>query len=424
MNPLVPTGPVVAAVFPTQDAAADALEQLRAAGVTPEQVSLVVADQPDAAGAVPDPSDEAASGAATGGIVGGVVGGLAGWLLGVGALAIPGIGPVLSAGILGSLLAGAAVGAAAGGLLGGLAGMGIPEEHARDYEAHVREGRVLLTVHPPDAATAARLRAILDSSGGTDTRAYGDRVDQPAAAEPDPAPLIENTLPVDPIRDEMVAPAAEPIANIVDDGDDGADGEVGVAPEPPHATWGGEALGAAAGAIAGGVLGAVVGGPLGAAVGVAVGGGAGSGAVHLASEPNPGPRGTEIGAGTGALVGGIMGSPGGPLGAAVGAALGAALGGASGELVQDATEEIIAEREAVAAHSREEAALAEVPSGASADPAAGSLPVPDTGASRALGAAVSPNSAASAATPAMIDTAVPQAAPATGHDGGPATATP
>ncbi|HUS15521.1 MAG TPA: YMGG-like glycine zipper-containing protein, partial [Chloroflexia bacterium] len=206
--------------------------------------------------------------------------------------------------------------------------------------------------------------------------------------------------------------------------DDGADGEVGVAPEPPHATWGGEALGAAAGAIAGGVLGAVVGGPLGAAVGVAVGGGAGSGAVHLASEPNTGPRGTEIGAGTGALVGGIMGSPGGPLGAAVGAALGAALGGASGELVQDATEEIIAEREAVAAHSREEAALAEVPSGASAHPAAGSLPVPDTGATRALGATVSADSAPRAATPAMMDTAVPQAAPATGHDGGPATATP
>ena len=346
MNSASRSGPVLAAVFDTQDDAVRALDALREAGVQPEQVSLMMSQGQGAAPGEEDRGVDVAGGAAGGATMGGILGGLAGWLIGLGALTIPGIGPVLGAGILGSILAGAAIGAAAGGLLGGLVGLGVPEEEARGYEAHVRAGRILLTIHTADAGTAGRLRDIAEANGAYDVRIYGGRAGALAPDVPLAAPQRASAAPVvsatsagaglDAPDLPPVAPAGYTVSNTVDDGDETS--------EPPHATWTGEALGGAAGAITGGIIGAVAGGPVGAAIGAAVGGGAGSGAMHMATEPNTQPAGSEVGAGTGAVVGGIMGVPGGPVGMAVGAALGAAVGGASGEMVQDATEEIIEER--------------------------------------------------------------------------------
>ena len=355
MNSASRSGPVLVAVFDTQDDAVRALDGLREAGVRPEQVSLMMS-QGQAAPGEDDRGADVAGGAASGATMGGILGGLAGWLIGLGALTIPGIGPVLGAGILGSILAGAAIGAAAGGLLGGLVGLGVPEQEARGYEAHVRAGRILLTIHTADAATAGRLRDIAEANGAYDVRIYSGRAGAPAPDVPVAAPEGYSATPVVPATsvgagmDLMDVPPVEPaaytVSNTVDDGEETR--------EPPHATWTGEAVGGAAGAITGGIIGAVAGGPVGAAIGAAVGGGAGAGALHMATEPNTQPTGSEVGAGTGAVVGGIMGAPGGPLGMAVGAALGGAVGGASGEMVQDATEEIIEEqklqREAEARH--------------------------------------------------------------------------
>jgi hypothetical protein len=336
---------VLVAVFDTQEDAVRALDGLREAGVRPEHVSLMMS-QGQAAPGEDDRGADVAGGAASGATMGGILGGLAGWLIGLGALTIPGIGPVLGAGILGSILAGAAIGAAAGGLLGGLVGLGVPEEEARGYEAHVRAGRILLTIHTADAATAGRLRDIAEANGAYDVRIYGGRAGAPAPDVPVAAPEGYRATPAVPATsvgagmDPMDVPPGEPaaytVSNTVDDGEETR--------EPPHATWTGEAVGGAAGAITGGIIGAVAGGPVGAAIGAAVGGGAGAGAMHMATEPNTQPTGSEVGAGTGAVVGGIMGAPGGPVGMAVGAALGGAVGGASGEMVQDATEEIIEER--------------------------------------------------------------------------------
>jgi hypothetical protein len=213
MDASAQSGPLVVAVFTSQEAAAQALEVLRAAGVQPEQVSLMMSDQPRAAMPVPPADADVAGGAASGATVGGLVGGLAGWLLGIGALVVPGVGPIIGAGALGSLLAGAAIGAAAGGLLGGLVALGIPPDAVEDYASHVREGRVLLTVGAADAATAEHLRATLESVQPYELRVYG--TGGPAVAPP-PVPPIETSQAgsVEPIPDP--APAAITIENTVE----------------------------------------------------------------------------------------------------------------------------------------------------------------------------------------------------------------
>ena len=109
-----------------------------------------------------DTGTKAGEGAAAGAVGGGVVGGVLGLLAGVGALAIPGIGPIIAGGALASTLAGAGIGAAAGGLIGALIGMGIPEEDARYYETGLREGGILVTVDAGAAAVDAR-RILLDA---------------------------------------------------------------------------------------------------------------------------------------------------------------------------------------------------------------------------------------------------------------------
>ncbi|HXV99137.1 MAG TPA: hypothetical protein VEC93_12005, partial [Anaerolineae bacterium] len=118
---------------------------------------------------------DAGEGAAVGAVGGATVGGLTGLLMGIGAIAIPGIGPVLAAGALGtalaSALAGAGVGAAAGAVTGGIVGalmdVGIPEEDAHFYAEGVKRGNVLVTVHADD--TRASIAAgIMRQAGAVD----------------------------------------------------------------------------------------------------------------------------------------------------------------------------------------------------------------------------------------------------------------
>ena len=90
---------------------------------------------------------KAPEGAAAGAGSGAVVGGVLGWLAGVGAIAIPGVGPFLAAGPIMGALAGMGAGGTAGGLIGALAGAGIPEYEAKRYEGMIREGGILVSVH-------------------------------------------------------------------------------------------------------------------------------------------------------------------------------------------------------------------------------------------------------------------------------------
>jgi len=173
-NATTMTGHTVAGVFNDQSDAEKALNALKDAGFSPDQVSVVAKDSRETKDMVErsDMQGAETSGAGTGALLGGIFGGAAGWLVGIGALAIPGIGPIVAAGALATTLGGAAVGAVAGGLIGALVGAGIPEEDARSYETHVRAGRILITAQAETSQQAQAARDAFDRHGGSDVRAY------------------------------------------------------------------------------------------------------------------------------------------------------------------------------------------------------------------------------------------------------------
>jgi len=161
----------IVGIFADTGRAERALNGLKDAGFTPEQVSVVAKDKQDVQ-EMSENTEMVANSAAGGAVAGTVLGGLAGFLVGISALVIPGIGPIVGAGIIGSTLAGAGIGAATGGLIGALTAEGVDEEHARGYEAGVKQGGILLSVRATDNTQAERARQIFESSGGTDVRAY------------------------------------------------------------------------------------------------------------------------------------------------------------------------------------------------------------------------------------------------------------
>jgi hypothetical protein len=176
-GPSSAVGHTVAGVFNDQSDAEKVLTALKDTGFTPDQVSVVAKDTRETKDMVErsDMPGAETTGAGTGALLGGIFGGAAGWLIGIGALAIPGIGPIVAAGALATTLGGAAVGAVAGGLIGALVGAGIPEEDARSYETHVKAGRILITAQAPDARLAQAAQDAFERYGGSDVRAYDRR---------------------------------------------------------------------------------------------------------------------------------------------------------------------------------------------------------------------------------------------------------
>src|SRR5215207_6752144 len=140
------TRDVVVGVFQDRDRARDAIEALKDAGFGGGDISVLLPDRDQTRDMAADTGTQAAGGAATGAVAGGVLGGLGGWLVGIGALAIPGVGPFIAAGAFATALTGAAIGAGVGAIAGALVGMGITEEEAKYYESEVHSGRALVTV--------------------------------------------------------------------------------------------------------------------------------------------------------------------------------------------------------------------------------------------------------------------------------------
>jgi hypothetical protein len=120
---------------------------LKAEGFLDSDISVLFPDKEGSKDFAHDNSTKAPEGAVTGASTGGVVGGTFGLLAGLGALAIPGVGPLVAAGPIMAALSGAAVGATVGGITGALVGMGIPEYEAKMYEGKIRDGNILLGVH-------------------------------------------------------------------------------------------------------------------------------------------------------------------------------------------------------------------------------------------------------------------------------------
>jgi hypothetical protein len=165
----VATDYVAYGLYPDRDAFERAIEALRAAGFRNSDISAILPERDhttrDLAHEINTKTPEGiAAGAGTGAAVGGVLG----WLVGVGALAIPGVGPLVAAGPIVAALAGAGAAGAAGGLVGGMVGAGIPEIEAKRYAGRIREGGYLVSVHCDDSDWGKRAEEILEATGGRD----------------------------------------------------------------------------------------------------------------------------------------------------------------------------------------------------------------------------------------------------------------
>jgi len=150
------------------------VEDLQSSGFNPAEISVLM---PDTAGKHDFghvKATKAPEGATTGATAGGVTGGVLGLLAGIGALAIPGVGPFIAAGPIMGALAGLGVGGAVGGLVGALVGMGIPEYEAKRYEGRVKDGGVLLSVHCDTADEITRAKDLLKRTGADDIASAGE----------------------------------------------------------------------------------------------------------------------------------------------------------------------------------------------------------------------------------------------------------
>jgi Alternative complex III, ActD subunit len=145
-----------------------ALEGLRDKGFRNTDVSVLMPENAGTKDFVHRKESKAPEGATTGAASGAVVGGVIGWLVGIGALAIPGLGPFIAAGPIMAMLAGAGAVGVAGGIVGSLVGMGIPEYEAKRYEGRVKEGGILLSVHCDSWDWSRRAKTILKQTGADD----------------------------------------------------------------------------------------------------------------------------------------------------------------------------------------------------------------------------------------------------------------
>jgi hypothetical protein len=151
-----------------------AVDALLDAGYRGEDVSVLLPDNVGTKDFAHEKNTKAPEGAAAGAGTGAVVGGTLGLLAGIGALAIPGLGPFIAAGPIMGALAGAGTGGVVGGVLGALIGMGMPEYEAKRYEGMIKEGKVLLSVHCDNSDWVKRAKEILERTGAQDISSAGE----------------------------------------------------------------------------------------------------------------------------------------------------------------------------------------------------------------------------------------------------------
>jgi len=161
-------------IYSSGERAERAVDSLMNAGFQNSAISVLLPDTPSTREFAHTKDTKAPEGTTTGVTTGGVIGGTLGVLVGVGALAIPGLGPFIAAGPIMAGLAGLGVGGAVGGLVGALIGMGIPEYEAKRYEGRVKDGGTLLSVHCDTAAQIARAKDVLKASGAEDISSAGE----------------------------------------------------------------------------------------------------------------------------------------------------------------------------------------------------------------------------------------------------------
>lgn len=150
------------------------VDQLKDAQFSNSDISALFADKESGHDFAHEKHTKAPEGTVAGVGTGGVIGGALGWIAGIGALAIPGVGPFIAAGPIIAALSGAAIGATVGGITGGLIGMGIPELEAKRYEGKLKQGNILISVHTESSEEIARAKEIFDHAGAEDICTIAD----------------------------------------------------------------------------------------------------------------------------------------------------------------------------------------------------------------------------------------------------------
>src|ERR1700704_3660945 len=161
-------------IYKSAEHAERAVDSLIGAGFASSTISVLLPDSRSTKEFAHEKDTKAPEGATAGVTAGGVVGGTLGVLAGIGALAIPGVGPMIAAGPIMAGLAGLGVGGAVGGLVGALVGMGIPEYEAKRYEGQVKDGGTLLSVHCDSPEQISRAKHLLKSTDATDISSTGE----------------------------------------------------------------------------------------------------------------------------------------------------------------------------------------------------------------------------------------------------------
>ncbi len=190
-------------IFSSGESAEAAVERLTAAGFSTQDVSVLMSGMEGSKESTTERNTKAD--ATTGVAVGGVVGGTLGLLAGIGAVAIPGAGPLIAAGPIVASLAGLGVGGAVGGLVGALVGLGIPEYEAKLYGGRVKDGEVLLSIHCVRCEEISSARAILTALGAVDIASFGEESLPGCSVYEDGTEFVTNTPANARIADEVEA---------------------------------------------------------------------------------------------------------------------------------------------------------------------------------------------------------------------------
>ncbi len=178
-------------IYATPSAAENAVDTLLTLGFSNSDISVLLPDDDSTRAFAHEKNTKAPEGTATGVTTGGVIGGTLGLLAGIGALAIPGVGPLIAAGPIMGALAGLGVGGALGGIVGALVGMGIPEYEAKRFEGAVKNGGTLLSVHCESSEEVSRAKDCLKATGAHDIASSTEAGSQNAARDRDRDRVLE-----------------------------------------------------------------------------------------------------------------------------------------------------------------------------------------------------------------------------------------
>ncbi len=163
-------------IYPTRLSLETAIDGLRASGVLSSDISVLLPENLGPNDVITEKSSKAPEGASAGAGSGVLIGGALGWLAGIGAFAIPGLGPLIAAGPIMAALAGLGVGGVVGGIAGALIGAGIPEYEAKRYEGRLSEGGILVAVHCDKSDEIVHAKEIMEGTGGDDISVSAEKI--------------------------------------------------------------------------------------------------------------------------------------------------------------------------------------------------------------------------------------------------------